>query len=61
MLDLTTQTPLWCDNQATSTCYYPSENYLYYLDSSFTANFIVSGLILFFVVAIFVKKLFEKI
>jgi hypothetical protein len=62
MLDLTTQTPLWCDNNPTSSlCYYPSENYLYYLDASFTTNLVFEGVIIFFVVAIFIKKLFEKI
>lgn len=61
MIELSTTTPLWCDNQATSTCYYPSENYLYFLDASNTITYIFLGAIIFFLTAIFIKKLFEKI
>ena len=62
IMDLSTTTPLWCqDLSSSTTCYFPSEQYLYYLDASHTIQFIFLAIITFFLVAIFIKKLFEKI
>ena len=67
-MTFTTETQLFCDNNATSTlCYYPSEEIAEWLNSSINdyqtgslISVIFLGTILFFVVSIFMFKIIRK-